>query len=491
MSASGKAESLGTPEGKLSIFSIVKAKACERDSSFMFWLIVILVLWSPWVLACAPGSNSTDMLAQLSQFLGHRPYSNHHPVFMSVVFGSAYSIGMLVGGNQGGHIAVLVFQTLCMASFVALAARWMMRAGVGRCVVWPITLFIGVVPVFPMFVQWAVKNTLAAGVMYLFVVQVLLLVLSSERDERPPLVASWWALAITGVLSCLMRNDGVLIVVPTLLVVTVVLWRKPENRRAASAGAGSVLAFYLAWMLVVIPGLGIQASNPREMLSLPVQQLAYTIKHDQGYFKGDLADDIDALLIDGRSVKTLGERYKTKVSDPVKKQFKFESRDEIACFLRIWIQVGRDHLGEYAKAAMVHTRGYWNPFMEKSRYCEVNNIGKLYTVAAKGTEHEDRFEGTFAVFPRAKALCRKVINAMWKVPGASLLGNPAFYAWVCLFAGVVLLFRRDKMAVLLVPAICVWGICCLSPLCGSLRYALPLCFIAPLLVGCSFIRSST
>lgn len=152
-----------------------------RKHALLFWFLLVFLLWSPWLIACAPGSNSTDTLAQLSQFLGHRAYSNHHPVFVSFVFGAVYYLGMFVDGNQGGHMALFTFQVVLMAFIVALAARWMTRAEIRLGVVSCITLFIALCPVFPMFAQWLVKNTLAAGVMYLFAVQLVILILKYER----------------------------------------------------------------------------------------------------------------------------------------------------------------------------------------------------------------------------------------------------------------------------------------------------------------------
>ena len=450
---------------------------------FLFWFLVILALWLPWVVLCMPGSNSTDTLAQLSQFMGHRPYSNHHPVVSTIIFGAVYSVGMFFDGNQGGHVALLLFQYVAMAAMVALAARWLAKGGLDARIVAAITLFIGICPVFPMFVQWPVKNTIAAGVMYLFAVQLAVLLLDSEHGESPHSFCSWWALALTGIFCCLLRNDGAYIVLPTLLVALLVLVRKPDYRRAVLGSFGGILAVYLVWMMAVIPGLGIATSNPREMLSLPIQQLAYTIKNDPKYFEGELGKEIESLLIEDRNLKTIADKYSVKKSDPVKKQFRFDNRDEVSQFLGIWARVGSDHLDQYREALALHTRGYWNPFMSKGKYCEVNTVGKLYTVAARGTPNEDHFDGVYEVHPGGKSLCKGLINFMWSVPGLALLVNPAFYVWVCVLAGLGLLIRRRPTAVLLVLCVCIIGICCLSPLTGGLRYAFPLCFLAPLMLG--------
>ena len=85
-------------------------------------------------------------------------------------------------------------------------------------------------------------------------------------------------------------------------------------------------------------------------------------------------------------------------------------------------------------------------------------------------------------FESARSALGELTRVFAGMPVLGLLDQPAFYSWVCLLLGVWLLTRRGRALPVFVMAGMVFLVECASPLHASMRYALPMVALLPVLL---------
>lgn len=76
------------------------------------------------------------------------------------------------------------------------------------------------------------------------------------------------------------------------------------------------------------------------------------------------------------------------------------------------------------------------------------------------------------------------IRTLYTTPIINVAFSPATYVWCALVVTLIMLNKRRYAELwVLVPAALVLGMCLLAPINGSIRYALPLLYCAPILLS--------
>lgn len=97
---------------------------------FVIYLLIILVMWVPWIVLAWPGSIRDDTIAQLMQSLTDYPYEDRHPIFDTLVFEVFWRIGISTGNLIHGLSLFIVFQALLLASGASLLICYLRKCGV-------------------------------------------------------------------------------------------------------------------------------------------------------------------------------------------------------------------------------------------------------------------------------------------------------------------------------------------------------------------------
>jgi hypothetical protein len=424
--------------------------------------------------------------------LGALPLVNHHPVLVSLVYARIFELGSIFGGTNGGFFLIMVFQGTYFSLAFACCLLWFKRMGLPGTALKACFLFWGLLPAFPLFVEFLVKDAPATATATLFMMQIVVR-LWSDRRGVPVRFSSWPVLFLTAVLCCLTRNESMFVTIPTILCLMIL----PEGRQKvlAVSVASGVLAFMLFWNGLLLPSLGIKTSNIREAMSLPLQQTARYIKEHPN----DITEDERSSLQEVCSVdiSTLGNYYKEDISDPVKAQF-FAKTSSITKYLSSWATMGARHPGTYLTAFLAGSRGYWYPFSNKDiyEYIQLPSYGSHALLEHNWTANsqwvEDAWGNSFddqghVVFPAAAAQLQNALKTAAGLPVLGLLFVPATYIWIALVLCAYLASRKSIGAVFVVPVLIHILIFMDTPLDGAMRYALPFVAMVPLLFGSIFV----
>ena len=456
----------------------------SSGGGFVVCLVIILVCYLPYMVVAFPGQTCADFVGQLKQFYGAEDASNHQPWFMTLLFGSLYQAGYLVSGSSwGGLFAVSFVQTLSMAATFSFYVVLASKLGCPKAVRVGLLAFFALCPIFPAYAQWCVKNTLGAVVLSHFCVQLTIKMFDSKGIA--PRYASWPAIALTALLGTLSRNDSLYIVVAFLLVAIVLL--KSRQRCAAVVTTVCVAVLFAMWGHVVLPAAGIASGNVREALSLPLLQ---TTKCVESHLD-DLTDDEANALQEPCSVSLseLPDLYSIRISDNVKAAYTFMG-DDLKNYAQAYVSLGMKYPADYMEVFLAHSFGYWYPgangqfvLSETTPFSEPIMPPMFVSQSNEDVDLSDSLYNLKEVFPQAKHVMAKAIEAFGTAPLFSLLFSPGFYFWISIIAAVALAGKDRKFAVVLVPIFVLFLICCASPLNGSARYALPVILMAPMLTA--------
>ena len=211
-------------------------------------MLVMILCWSPYLIAFYPGTVCWDLGEMVAQFFGQTEMDTWHPVFTTWVMGSCVWLGRLVGSDNLGAALFTLLQTVGLSYALSRALQSMRHWGLNRLFRLCALAFFAILPIWGGYAQFISKDTLYTAALLLFSLNGLD-ALRGHCTRRTALELFGW-----GLLSCLLRSNGLYVVAPTALAVMALCRLR---RLLAPALAGSVVCALL-FSNVLIPALGIR-----------------------------------------------------------------------------------------------------------------------------------------------------------------------------------------------------------------------------------------
>lgn len=455
---------------------------------FLKYMLLILACWAPYLIVEFPGNTCFDFLYQLQQYYGAADPTDHHPWFMTLLFGALYQVGYdLTDTSNGGLFAVIFVQFLALSATAGAVVYWIRRMGCPRKGVYLCLAFFALWPLFPLYALWGVKDILSTVLLVNMIMQVLLRFTRLQgRDVR--VYASWPAILIVSLLCALSRNNCIFIVVPLLAALLAVSIKRGQTVSALVVLA-SVLSLYLLWTGVALPLSGVERGGITEALSLPLLQSSKCVSaRSDELSDSELAAIQDACIV---PVGDLDELYSHRKADEVRSKFSFDD-DRLRRYLESYMSMGLKFPEVYAYVALQVNYGYVYP-APPGGYAGLESEITTVTMDLVGLEHRESNSRSMDetlyslrnAFPDAKAALRSAVLAANNLPILWMVFAPACYIWASATLLVYLFRRRKRGRILLLPLAIIFLICIASPLNGSIRYAFSFAFAAPLLFGCA------
>lgn len=323
-----------------------------------------------------------------------------------------------------------------------------------------------------------------------FLMQVVLKVLIIQGEMRPCGFLSWPCIALMAALCSFSRSNCVYIVIPTLLAVA--LQSGHGKRRAAIAATVSVAVVFAGWSYVVLPFGGIEKGNVREALSLPLLQVAKVVD----LHKGSIASEDRETLQDvcSVSIEELGDLYSHRTADFVKFKFSFEG-NELEEWLKTYIRLGIRYPNDYLYVLLETNYGYLYPAPPQGYAGLSSEIDPITNIminqqfldrkSADAVDLQDKLYNLSPVFPGARDWLSAVIKVANSFPFTWVVFAPAVYIWLCAMLLAYIAQRKKPGLLLVVPLGLLLLVCLVSPLNGSIRYALPCVYLLPFILGCA------
>lgn len=478
------------------VFLRRKIKPSDKDSvcfhsGKVFFLSygAIILCWFPTWLAYYPGICSYDTPVQMEQVI-YDAYNTHHPLSHTLLLEVFYHLGQWLGNlNLGIGLGTLLQMLLlgaAMAGAVALfagfgAKKWLLILLTIYCALFPVNWYMGVT---------TTKDVLFSFFVLLFFV--LFYGISYHGKGGKILWHLGFIGSVIGVM--LFRNNGkyalLLFWLFFAMGICVSLIKKTATRKwtllFADTTAGLLIGVFLLSGLSSLTNA--QEGDKREMLSLPIQQLARTMVYHGGV--GVLKEDDNTLsgqdkaLIQEFLLNESYKNYRPEISDPVKTWTNtYVVRYRAAEFAKTYLTLLTEYPGDFINAALAVNAGWLSP-TDKSHATINQNI----VVEGHGyiqTGWSEQMEST-GIYPDSKFpwLHEKLEtfasdNGYLKIPILNVLTAPGAYLWCYLFlAAWLLTFKRYGEILPLLWVLGYFGTLLLGPA-VQFRYLYPLMISLP------------
>lgn len=448
---------------------------------FLFYTAVIFLCWIPVFLAYYPSVFAYDAEGQLYQVIAH-DYSTHHPLLHTLFLGAFFRLGEMLGSYSAGMAVHSVVQMLLMAAAFGYALLLLYKE---ETACWARLLLLAFFALFPTNSVLAVsttKDVLFAALVLLYTLQLWRFASGKNQGKKDMAVQ-----IILTVLMLLFRNNAVYALVASIPVVCV-LW----NRRKVQEGEKQrwkVYAIMTLMALILYAGAaaGLKAAtgacngSPREMLSVPLQQMARTRVCHEAEIEPQLRAELEQYL----SSEWVFAAYNPHLADPVK--LRAVIHDNPAGFLKTWVKLGVCFPQTYMDAFLDNSVGYW--FLEDTSHAAIYGVGTENGFGYLSTDNRQMPAGCEIVphsyLPGVRVFMEQIVseNQYQKIPVLSVIFAPAFYWWLLALYVTKASYQRryDRMIAAVFPVIYYLTLL-LSPT-VLIRYMYPFVVTVPVLLG--------
>lgn len=439
----------------------------ESRLAFFVYVALIIIAWMPYFFRYFPGLMTADSCAQVAQAIGRQPFSNHHPIFHTLIITFFVNFGKNIFGTINYGVAIYTLaQMILMAISFAFVMKYLAKKEVHFTVRILALLYYMFYPVNALFAVTMWKDVLFAGIVPLFVIMCNEIItdpkafLSSIKKDI--------LFILVAVLTCLLRNNGIYVVILTFIPVFFIL--RKYWKRTICVFIISILVFFI--IKTAIFGIfNVKNGRTAEMLSIPLQQIARVEK----YYRNELDENTLSRINNFFTIEHIGDKYNPVLSDEVKARLNDDYFNENKIeFIRLWGHLLVRYFQEYVESFIANSYGYYYPEASHwvaNRTLEPNDMG---------IEQSPKIEG-------------KVVSTIdsyierREVPIISMcfsIGMAVWFIVICLWYGI---YRREyKSIVMYVPIFILWLTIIASPVYCEYRYAYPIFTTLPIFFGMNF-----
>lgn len=448
--------------------------ADERKRLFFMSAALIALGSLPYLLLYWPGLNIYDTRDQLLQCFGYPSYigdgsalSDHHPVFLTLVYGAFMKLGLLLGDANLGQAAYSLASVLALSLCWACALCALYDAGLRRGACMAIAGFVALYPVLALYAFNMCKDVSVAPFVLLYACQMLKL----HRTDGAAIRDGRFAvqMALTSLALMLTRKPSLYAL--AFAAVFQLLRYRGVRMRLAAVTLGTAVLFHVGYSGWLLPALHVIPGETREMLSIPFQM---TARYLRTYPDDVTPQELDAVgrVLDLESV----EHYNPRLSDPVKDASNPEmTGGDMAAYAKAWLSMGLRHPGVYLDAWLNMVYGYFYPSTSNTIVCLTLNSPDQ---GGMNLTQDARLDGL------RLELHDFIYYTLRRLPGAGALFFVSAVTWTFLFLLAYAVLRGGvRAAAPVMFFVGVLGICMLSPKSGEIRYLMPILYALPVMLG--------
>lgn len=445
----------------------IKYDKTNFPQTLFFCCSVIFFCWFPFLLIFFPGSPAWDGLQMLDVAFGIFPPSNHHPYYLSLLLalpvrlrtyvGDTYAFGLLL-------VNLIAFQVLCYG----LGCVFFIRS---RLSITPkiYPFFFGIVPLFPLYAQAILKDSLYAASFFLFI-SIICYIFFPRLSINSKI--TWGVFALSCFFLCYSRHNGPYVVFPTLLLIWIYLYlNKLQNSKKVFIILSTLFLCISFTNNYLLNKLEVEPSLNREKFSILGQMTGRAVVENFDKLTQDDIKEIQKIIPD---YKVIPKLYNPNFYDPIKNSMKFEtSPKEI---LSLTFKLCKKFPKSCLKGAINQSYLYFYPF-------NTNKImPHFYDNITQGIVNTGFFKFQYVLPQKIRNLISSYGHFWINEIPLSLITRPALgsaLAIVCLILGF--LSKNAKLTLISLPINLSLFLNLLSPVNGDFRYALPILSVFPIL----------
>ncbi len=459
------------------------SRVFQRKATWLLCFCLLLLCWLPVFFAAYPGFFCYDAKMQWTQFANHA-ITAHHPPLHTVLLGGIIQLVYRLSGNFNTGVAVyLLLQMTCLSACFTYTISRMHKWGVATPLLVLTAAFYAFFPIIVMFAMCSTKDTLFCAVTLLFLVMLVDALKNTTAFFSSAFLVARFAIA--SFFMCLLRNNAIYAF--AVFVFFCILLIK-QHRVKFSVLFSAVILATLLCNGFVYTALGVAPGNKREMLCVPMQQLArvYAEKQDK---MNSLEKEKFLQYIREKGLNN----YNPKWADLVKNNFNMGAVEENPlAFLKFWFETGVQNPGIYLNSFLMNTYQSWYPFCLVDGY-NTGGANGLYP-QGKTSVFEYRTEApaeASSKLPWLYEQYRFFAKDMKNEPILPLFFSLGVMHWLLLLALLYAWHKKHKIAILSFIYLLLLSLTVFLGPIMLIRYFLQLFFALPLLVSFFFHRPAS
>ena len=443
-------------------------------------LLVIMIFWSPYILAKFPGASMPETLAEMRQFYWGT-INNYYPPLHTIMLSLIMQLGNLLGSYTLGFFLNLVLQLAMLLSAFSYGFLLMKRWKTPYLFRYLALGIICMTQFFPM-ESTVVEKDIPYTACVVFLVLLLAELVRTIKDSEPLSKKQIAGLVLVCLGTAGFRNEGIYLVLVSAVAAIAYGWSvigKENLKKWKSILVAFLIpvVLILGYQKVLLPACGVEDNGPREALSIPFQQTARYVRDYGAEVTAEEAEIIGKVL----DYENLAELYDPITSDPVKYTYHAETTGELLDYFRVWAIQLVKHPANAVEATMnnaygwFYQEGYTQNYMMTSRIdgqdvrWEINQPAKLAGV---------------------RQVMERVAKLLSRVPVLNWFENAGMVSMLLILLVAVWIGAGKKRYLVAVsPLIVAVLVCIAGPTFNyQMRYIMPVMFSVPFLAGL-FVQS--
>lgn len=471
-----------------------------KINKHLVYFLIILLAWLPYWWAFYPIIISYDGASQLANFFGLTYPNNHQPYTAAFLMGVLIKFFLKLTHDNTVSFALYTAFIGSISAFVF--GRLAIKLGVsfGRKIEW---LGVGLFALFPLFPFYAISYDKTSPFLIGTAMSLSALISIAEEKEINNHLLE---LSMGAVLISTFRADGYYVIIIVLLISFIVL----KSKKILCVLL--LIVFSMTFISkVIFPTMYVMPGLPGDPISVPLQQVAYTVgKNETQIKKNKLYSDLNEIV----PLQKITQAYNPNLADyvkfsygnryydegkPQKKAFEDFLREKkkynILQFVRLWLALGKKYPFDYIKAWWYQVNSYYTPtnFDEQQK-----SAGQLFMNFNKNWVHNNIVNTmkrlNMSVSYNNSKLAKKFRHRITKPLNNNnivykFLLSAWIYDWILILATIVLLLKiiqKKISTVWLLPFLLplgILGVAMLTPVDGGMRYVLPIIMTLPMSIG--------
>lgn len=437
---------------------------------FACWMGFMLLCWLPAYLYVYPGIFSTDTMVQYEEASGMAALSNYHPIVHTLLLKLGLMTGNLFGlSNRASYGLITLAQMVLFAAALSYCVLFLRTRFQSRFLAPGAGLYFALFPLNLFYSMTLWKDIPFSACVMLYCLLLYDIIASEGECLRRLAFLVRFILVQLGIL--LLRNNGILVLLPTLLVSLFVLRKTRVQFVLMLGGAAGI---YLLMQGVLFPLLSIEQAEAVEMLSVPIQQIAGIIHKDLP-LTGEEYELIEMVI----PIEDIEALYDTRFPDPIKTAPRFDAdalEENRAELFQVWMDLIREYPEEATLAYLHMAGGYLYPDHARPWIVYYPNvINDEYARALHNEPLVPWFSWVLNLLPN------RIID---QNDALGFFFRPGYLIWAYLLACIILVCaRRGRLALCLLPPLVLWLSLMIGAPLSDTRYSYPLFLIQPLMIG--------
>jgi len=432
---------------------------CGNKRSFFILWGVIFVSWIPCLLAYWPGIYSYDMGGQTLQALGTHPIDRFQTTAHTLFFRLCMKIGFNFGGPNAVVATYSILQMALLSAAFAFVLWYLARIKINAILRGVLLAAVALNPMNALMSITETKDVFFAMFYMLFIVCILDLLRNPRRFFGSYLRMGGTCALV--VMACLFRINAAFALIIFFAVMLIVL--RKHYIRILGMAAVSLTAFVLIYGPVYTL-FGVEGANGKEMLSVPMQQIASVLNEHQY----ELSDEEIAVIADIMDITTAGERFNPRYADPVKDHFNITNFNaDVSRYAKLWAGLLARYPDHYVSAFLTLNLNYWYPdsdFIDPYSH-RMYIESYIWDYDFFKVERQSMLPGLLESYEK---FASGAVPS--EIPVFSVIFNIGFPVWFLIIGILVCYVRKNRrLALCLWPGLLVWFTFMLGPV-SNVRY---------------------